>query len=646
MDEVKETNSELNAQVIEEKEKIIAEVQENPNQEDDANKEQEEQTVQENVNNEEQPEIIEDDKEKKPKKEKNKKKLLLWLIPLTVFLALAIIFSTIFALININNNKIISGVTIDKVIMKGLNREEAIELINKKIEEKIKEEIIIKTGEEETTITLEQLELEYLVQDAVEKAYSTGRNSNIFVNNYSILKSKIVGEDINLQYKYNEELLQSIAADIKAKIPNGVKQTTYSVEDNELIITKGVKGFSIDEADLKNQIENNINLSNHAEINLATFEVEPNEIDIEKIYNEVHTEAQDAYYTKNPFQIYPEVVGIDFDLDEAKELLKEDKEEYTIPLIITKPKKTVNEIGTEAFPYLLSTFSTRYDESNVPRSTNLKIAVSKLNGKVIMPGETFSYNSTLGKRTEEAGYRGAAGYEGGKVVDMIGGGICQISSTLYDAVVYANLEIVERHNHAFTTSYVGAGKDATVVYGALDFKFKNTRKFPVSLKASATNGIARVEIYGIKEETEYEIEIVTSITESIPFRVIYEDSYSIPAGTEKVTQYGMNGCRSITYKIFKLNGSEVSREVLSRDKYDAMNKYITRGISAAVTEEPAPVEPKPSTPVETQPAAKPETSETEKPNTPTTTEKPTTPETTQTPTTPQNTTPPANQNSL
>ena len=243
-----------------------------------------------------------------------------------------------------------------------------------------------------------------------------------------------------------------------------------------------------------------------------------------------------------------------------------------------------------------------------------------------MPGETFSYNKTVGKRTAEAGYREAAGYQGGKVVQMTGGGICQISSTLYDAVVYANLDIVERHNHAFTTSYVGAGKDATVVYGALDFKFKNTRKYPITIKASAQNGIAKVEIFGIKEDVEYEIDISTVILNYIPYSVVYENDATHNEGYEKVTQNGNQGCKSVTYKITKLNGAEVSRTVLSRDTYDAMNKYITRG-----TKKTAPINTEPVVPSEPeQPEPQPE-----EPATPVTPEEPTPQE----PSIPENPTP-------
>ena len=299
-------------------------------------------------------------------------------------------------------------------------------------------------------------------------------------------------------------------------------------------------------------------------------------------------------------------------------MLKEDKEEYVIDLKITTPEITTNKIGSEAFPDLLSTFSTKYDASNAPRTTNLKLAMNKLNGVVVSPGETFSYNKTLGKRTAEAGYREAGGFAGGRVVQTLAGGICQISSTLYDAVVYANLEIVERHNHMFLAGYVGAGKDATVVYGAYDFKFKNTRKYPIMLKTSIGSGVARIDVFGIKEDVEYEVEISSKILSYTPFKVVRENDSSLAPGKERVAQNGMNGCKSITYKILKLNGKEVSRTVLSSDTYDPMNKIIKVG-------------PSKTTEVSTQPVKEPEPT----PTTPTTPTTPETPSTPSTPTTPE-----------
>lgn len=508
----------------------------------------------------------------------NKKKVIIALICLSAIAILCFLFSTIFAIINLNNTKIISGIKINGIDISNLSKEEAIQKLNIEAKQKLESDILIKTSEFEYDIRLSQIETNYNIGKAVEEAFYTGRDGNVFTNNYDIIKTMILGKEINLEYTYNEELLNKLLNDMNSKIPNPVIEANYCIEDDKLIITAGKSGNSLKIEEIRQKIINEI-LSGNKNIQIDTqlIEKEPLPIDMDKIYEEVYTEPKDAYYIKDPFQVFPHVDGVDFNLEEAKEILKENKEEYEIQLTITSPEITTNKIGTEAFPDLLSSFSTRYDASNYPRTTNLKLAMNKLDGVVVASGEVFSYNKTLGKRTAAAGYKEAGGYAAGGVVQTLAGGICQISSTLYDAVVYANLDIVERHNHMFLAGYVGAGKDATVVYGALDFKFKNTRKYPILIKTSIGNGVAKIDIYGAKEEVEYDVDIVTNILSYSTYRTVYEEDASLEPGQEKVKQNGMNGCKSITYKVLKLNGVEVSREVLSTDTYDPMNKIIKRG---------------------------------------------------------------------
>jgi len=194
-----------------------------------------------------------------------------------------------------------------------------------------------------------------------------------------------------------------------------------------------------------------------------------------------------------------------------------------------------------------------------------------------LPGEIFSYNKIVGERTIAKGYKEAAVYSGGKVVDGIGGGICQLSSTLYNAVIYANLEITARSNHRFLTSYVTAGRDATVSWGTIDFCFKNTRSYPIKVVSSVKNGVVTTEIYGIKEEKEYEVVIESTVTEVIPYNINYIKDASMSQGEEEIKQYGANGAKSVTYKIVKQNGIIVSRTLLSSDTYSALERIVKTG---------------------------------------------------------------------
>lgn len=556
-------------------------------------------------------------KEMANNEDKRKKLLIPTLI--AIIIIFAIFFSTIFALVNINYDQIISGVSIAGIDVSGLSKEEAIAKISNIYQEKKQREIKIQYQDYETTINPTLIEVNYEIENAVEQAYLIGKQGNIFVKNYEILFTLTKKKNIDVNMVLNEDVAKQTIEDIGVNLPGIIIESSYAIEDDTLIITKGKAGIVINTDTLLNTVKDKLKdiHTNEDYIDIPVNQKDPEPIDIDKIHEEVYTEVQDAYYTKDPFTVYPEVKGIDFDVEVARELLKEEKEEYVIKLIITKPKVTIDQIGSEAFPDQLATFTTRYNVSDVDRTTNLQIACQKINGKVILSGNTFSYNQTLGPRTTAAGYRNGKVYEGGEVVDGIGGGICQISSTLYNTVLMANLEIVERRNHQFVPSYLPAGRDATVVYGATDFRFKNTRKYPIRIRASAKNGIATVSLFGMKEENEYTFSFSTKTIASIPFTTKYEEDATLASGTEKVKQKGANGLKTETYITKSLHGKVISTTLLSRDTYDAMANIIIKGTKG----ETPPVAPNP-TPNPT-PDSKPNNTTPNPPSAPSNTTKPT-----------------------
>lgn len=186
--------------------------------------------------------------------------------------------------------------------------------------------------------------------------------------------------------------------------------------------------------------------------------------------------------------------------------------------------------------YLIAEYKTKFNQQNANRSTNIMIATEKINNVIVLPNEIFSYNEVVGNRTEEVGFKVATVYQDGKVADGIGGGICQVSSTLYNAVMYANLTIIERRSHLFLPSYISTGRDATVADEYIDFKFKNTRKYPVKIVASANEGVVDIKIYGKRQEDECDVEIETINTEIIPYKVIYEKDNDMCKGREEIIQ--------------------------------------------------------------------------------------------------------------
>ena len=548
----------------------------------------------------------------------SKNKIIAVSVIASILVVFALIFSTIFALANSSSKKIVKGVSVKGVNVSGLTKEEAKKKLDSIINHKLTDSFDLIYNDTIYAITPEKLETVYDIDKSIDTAFEVGRKNNIFLNNYEILSAMLFKKIIVPSVSYNEEVLDKIIEEIQDSFPDKLVQPSYYIEDDKLIITKGSNGLGIDTNSLKLKIITNLSSINedNLDITLPVKDMTADEIDIDKIHDEIYKEPKDAYFEKEPFTIYPHEIGVDFDIsiDEAKALLKEDKETYEIPLKLTNPKVMTNEIGSESFPNLLASYSTTYSTKNVNRSTNISLASNKVNGTVVMPGEVFSYNKTVGERTSKAGFKEAAVYLGGEVTTGIGGGICQVSSTIYNSALLSNLEIVERHNHGFNPGYVPAGRDATVSWGGPDFKFKNTRNFPIRIICSGTGGKILVEIYGIKEDNEPEVSIESYITSYIKYQTIEKHDPSLAAGQTKVIESGSNGCRSVCYRILKQNGAIISKTLLSSDTYAPHNRIVSVGSgqsqapSATVTDVPASSPtptPKPTTAPTPTPTPKP-----------------------------------------
>ena len=492
------------------------------------------------------------------------------------------VLSTIFAIVNTNNSTILNGISIQGIDVSNLTKEEAKTKVSAAINEHLSKEITAIHNDYEIKISPSQFSVSFDVDSAVDEAYAIGRNGNIFENNFSILNVLLRNVDICPSIAYDEDLLASITTEIDIQLPDRVVSPDHYIDGNTLVITSGKDGVIVDSAKFTQKILlllttiQNDNLT----LDIPVSSVKANGIDIDDIYAEIHKEPVDAYYTTNPYVVYPSSNGLDFNIsmEEAKNMLATYQDQYEIPLKTLYPNVTTNQIGTEAFPDLLSSFSTSFTSSNANRSTNISLCASKINGLVLMPGETFSFNQTVGKRTQAAGFKEATAYLNGKVVQEYGGGICQVSSTLYNAVLYANLEITERINHGYKPTYVKPGLDATVSWGGPDFKFTNNRNYPIKIICDTSGKTLRIYIYGLKTDSDYTVELDAQYISTVYAKTIYEKDSSLPSGTSKVIQNGSNGCKTATYKnLYDANGNLVSSECISRDTYNPHNKIIAVG---------------------------------------------------------------------
>lgn len=256
--------------------------------------------------------------------------------------------------------------------------------------------------------------------------------------------------------------------------------------------------------------------------------------------------------------VVPHQVGLAVDEAALAEQLESGALEFSVPVTVLKPNVYTDDLSDDAFPNRLATYSTNYKEWEVDRSANVKLAAQKVNGTVLNSGDIFSFNQVVGKRTYENGFRDAKIFLADKVVDGTGGGICQVSSTIYPAALYSDLKIVERRNHNFVVAYAKPGIDATVVYGSIDFKFQNSLQNPIKIKASAINGVMTVEIWGTKENNNT-VELTTEQLGSSARGVKYEYNENLESGKTVVTQAGYDGLKVSAYRIVKDESGKVIR---------------------------------------------------------------------------------------
>jgi vancomycin resistance protein YoaR len=241
-----------------------------------------------------------------------------------------------------------------------------------------------------------------------------------------------------------------------------------------------------------------------------------------------------------------------------------------------QPKLVASSLGNVKFDQVLGYFETRYSPGgkHKERTYNLRLAASKLDGAVVMPGEVFDFNDVVGPRDEAHGYRVAPVIAQGELVDGLGGGTCQISGTLHGAAFFAGLEIVERYPHSRPSYYIKLGLDATVVYPTINFRFRNPFDFPIVLHQTVQNGVVRAEVLG--PSRKHTVTYFRRIDEVLPFEEIERPSDKLPEGTRVLAQRGIPGFKTTSSRVVR-DGAYAVREKWS-DTYPPTTQIITVGI--------------------------------------------------------------------
>lgn len=517
------------------------------------------------------------------KKKMNKK----FVIALFSVIFAMIIGFVALAIINKMNDNVYRNVYLNGKNISGMTNAELTDYLKKEQQLVDKTSLkIYQENEEILEIVPSDISFEIDIAAIEKQVFGFGRESNLLKNNIDIMYALIAKKDMDLLYKYDVNKISEIVKEIKESLNNKVVEDSYVVDEKEykLIITRGKSGNAIEEEVVKNKIISA--LSNRmGEYKLDIVIGKPEPLDVDVVYSSVKREAKDAYIDKSTsvYKFVPHQVGLDFDKNNLKEILAKEENtaegkvvEYSLTVI--QPKVKTTDIKWDVYEYKISSFTTSFSTSDPNRVNNLRVALNLLNGKVIMPGETFSYNSVVGGATAAQGFKPAATFVGGRVTREVGGGICQTVSTLYNTALLANLEIVQRKAHSLPVGYVPASRDATVYYPSIDFKFKNTREFPIKIVTSFNkNGSLTIALYGTKEDNEYVVSISSRTISTIPYTTQYVQDSTLEKGKQVVIQSGSNGYKSESYITKKLNGKVVSTTLLSRDTYKAVAKIVRLG---------------------------------------------------------------------
>ena len=371
------------------------------------------------------------------------------------------------------------------------------------------------------------------------------------------------------------------------------------VDGAELVITKARDGLAVMQHSIDDELRAFLKEATASELVFTVGDslekvLPAEEGDLAALRDSLVGETVNAIYDHETGGITPSRAGASFTLEELTAAYEaaEPGETFRFNANITEPEVTTEHLQEVLFRDLLSGYTTRV--GGAPgRHENVRITAERITGVILNPGETMKYGPLVTPFTAANGYFPAPGYLQGKTVDMVGGGVCQTSSTLYAATIYANLEIVQRINHGFASDYIGLGMDATVAEGGPEFEFRNNTLYPIKVEAQfftkGSNDYVRVALHGTKTD-DYSVEIDTEILSTTPYGEEFVETDELAPGETKVEQTPYNGYDVKTYRcVYDGEGNLISRTFEARSVYRMRNRITLVG-KAAEPEAPPAVE--------------------------------------------------------
>ena len=421
-------------------------------------------------------------------------------------------------------------------------------------------------------------------EDAAKAAYDYGRGGAFFNNEVSYIKALMSRTDLNdvSAAVFQEDHVREVVAEHTKAYNDTLINDAITMNEDSIVIVKGITFAPADESEVYDLMVTTLYqaMADKAQL-VVDYDPElsvEKEIDLDDLYNSVSVDPVDAIYNPETFSGTESSQGTTFDVSDAQTKL--DKagmgDQIVIPLMRLEPNVRKADIDSRLFRDLLAE-STTYIGGNSNRYNNIVLAAEFINGTLLNPGEVFSFNDIVGQRTAERGFKEAGAYVGDLVVTEIGGGICQVSSTIYVTLLKADLEIVERQPHGMTVGYLPLGSDATINWGTTDLKFRNNTDYPIKIELSFGGGDGReitARLIGTKLNSNY-IRIDQTVISSTAPQYIEREDDSIPPGQTKVYTEGSTGFVVDTYKLlYDSSDNLISTTLVGRSVYQVQNRVV------------------------------------------------------------------------
>ena len=498
-------------------------------------------------------------------------------------------------------NTIFPNVWADGIKMSGMTLDEATEVLVRAGYESNAADVsatIMFPDSSGFTIFGEEVGFSLDAEEAAIAAYECGRSGSFLENEIIYARSLFTRTDISdtSLARFDREMVRYTVATHTKEFNNAITKDAYTVGSDSIVIEVGTGIKPADEDSVYELTVETLLTALEAQTHItAAYTPPPDEgegVDLEFLHSITSVEPVSAVYDPVTFGATESIMGARFDLEEAQALLAgaNNGERIVIPMVSIKPEITKEEMEEMLFRDVLAERTTRNSGSS-NRLNNIKIASEAIDGLLLNPGDVFSFNETVGNRTRDKGYREAGAYVGGRLVDEVGGGICQVSSTIYDCVLHADLDIVERTPHGMTVSYLPLGQDATVTWGAIDFKFRNNTRFPVRIDISIKGQEITVQLMGTKLDDNYILLRYDRIS-STPFRVIEQEDESVPQGQTRVYTDGYTGYVVETFKDFYDAEDNLIKTVrVGRSTYRVSDRIILIPVPLEGTEQPPGTDP-------------------------------------------------------